>query len=85
MNHGVILYDQKQPESVERSAADAFSFTVSSPPALLPPHTFTILISYQASEHQRSLQSLQRTRLLKNAGAAAEPQDPSRPFWAEFC
>uniref|UniRef100_A0A3B5LFX8 Laminin G domain-containing protein n=1 Tax=Xiphophorus couchianus TaxID=32473 RepID=A0A3B5LFX8_9TELE len=47
VNDGLILYDQNQPESVGWSAADAFSFTVSSPPAFLPPHTFTILISYQ--------------------------------------
>lgn len=76
MNHGVILYDQKQPESVGWSAADSFSFSVSSPPALLPPHTFTILVSYQANEHQKSLQ---RSRLLKNAGAAADP-GPGRPL-----
>lgn len=69
VNHGVVLYDQKQPESVGWSAADSFSFTVSSPPAVLPPHTFTILISYQANEHQ---DSLPRTRLLNNAGAVAE-------------
>lgn len=71
VDHGVILYHQKEPESVGWSAADSFSFTVSSPPAVLPPHTFTILISDQASEHQSSLQ---RTRLLNNAGAAAEPR-----------
>ncbi|XP_074474956.1 chondroitin sulfate proteoglycan 4-like [Sebastes fasciatus] len=55
VNEGAILYDQNKPQSVGWSAADAFSFTVSSPPAFLPPHTFTILISYQ-------------TRLLNNAG-----------------
>lgn len=53
------------------SAADSFSFTVSSPPVVLPPYTFTILISYQANEHQNSLR--RRTRLLNNAGA-----DPRR-------
>ncbi|XP_069563197.1 chondroitin sulfate proteoglycan 4-like [Brachyistius frenatus] len=67
VNDGVILYDQNNPESVGWSAADAFSFTVSSPPAFLPPHTFTILISYQANEHHDSLQH--KTRLLNNAGA----------------
>ncbi|XP_045921927.1 chondroitin sulfate proteoglycan 4-like [Micropterus dolomieu] len=67
VNDGVILYDQNKPESVGWSAADTFSFTVSSPPAFLPPHTFTILISYQANEHHDNLQH--RTRLLNNAGA----------------
>ncbi|XP_072228140.1 chondroitin sulfate proteoglycan 4-like [Leuresthes tenuis] len=67
VNDGVILYDQNKPESVGWSAPDSFSFTVSSPPAFLPPHTFTILISYQANEHQDNRQS--KTRLLNNAGA----------------
>lgn len=63
---GVILYDQNRPQSVGWSAADAFSFTVSSPPAFLPPHTFAILISYQAHEHHDSPRH--ETRLLSNAG-----------------
>ncbi|XP_044030460.1 chondroitin sulfate proteoglycan 4-like isoform X1 [Siniperca chuatsi] len=67
VNDGIILYDQNKPESVGWSAADAFSFTVSSPPAFLPPHTFTILISYQANEHHDNPQH--KTRLLNNAGA----------------
>ncbi|GLD55148.1 chondroitin sulfate proteoglycan 4-like protein [Lates japonicus] len=67
VNDGVILYDQNKPESVGWSAADSFSFTVSSPPAFLPPHTFTILISYQANEHHDNTQH--KTRLLNNAGA----------------
>ncbi|KAM9338003.1 chondroitin sulfate proteoglycan 4-like [Symphorus nematophorus] len=67
VNEGVILYDQKKPESVGWSATDSFSFTVSSPPAFLPPHTFTILISYQANEHHDNPQH--KTRLLNNAGA----------------
>lgn len=66
VNDGLILYDQNQPESVGWSATDSFSFTVSSPPAFLPPHTFTILISYQANEHLGHPQH--RTRLLNNAG-----------------
>ncbi|XP_035800252.2 chondroitin sulfate proteoglycan 4-like isoform X1 [Amphiprion ocellaris] len=66
VNDGVILYDQSKPETVGWSATDSFSFTVSSPPAFLPPHTFTILISYQANEHHDSLQH--KTRLLNNAG-----------------
>ncbi|KAM9841260.1 chondroitin sulfate proteoglycan 4-like [Aulostomus maculatus] len=67
VNAGVVLYDQNKPESVGWSAADSFSFTVSSPPAFLPPHTFTILISYQANEHHDNPQH--RTQLLNNAGA----------------
>ncbi|CAL8384343.1 unnamed protein product, partial [Gadus morhua 'NCC'] len=45
VNAGVILYDQNLPEAVGGSAEDAFLFTVSAPPASLPPHTFTILIT----------------------------------------
>ena len=41
----MILYDQNLPEAVGGSAEDAFLFTVSAPPASLPPHTFTILIT----------------------------------------
>lgn len=67
VNEGVILYDQKMPESVGWSAEDSFSFTVSSPPAFLPPHTFTILISYQANEHRSDPHP--KTRLLSNEGA----------------
>uniref|UniRef100_A0A3B4VAX2 Chondroitin sulfate proteoglycan 4-like n=1 Tax=Seriola dumerili TaxID=41447 RepID=A0A3B4VAX2_SERDU len=67
VNDGVILYHQNKPESVGWSAADYFSFTVSSPPAFLPPHTFTFLISYQANEHHDHPQH--KTRLLNNAGA----------------
>lgn len=65
VNDGVVLYDQNKPESVGWSTADYFSFTVSSPPAFLPPHTFTILISYQANEHH---DHPHKTRLLNNAG-----------------
>lgn len=61
------MYDQKMPESVGWSAEDSFSFTVSSPPAFLLQHTFTILISYQANEHRSSPHP--KTRLLSNEGA----------------
>uniref|UniRef100_A0A8C5HAC2 Chondroitin sulfate proteoglycan 4-like n=2 Tax=Gouania willdenowi TaxID=441366 RepID=A0A8C5HAC2_GOUWI len=66
VNDGAILYDQNKPESVGWSAVDSFSFTVSSPPAFLPVHTFSIFISYQANGHHDS-QSM--TKLLNNAGA----------------
>ncbi|XP_076020190.1 chondroitin sulfate proteoglycan 4-like [Genypterus blacodes] len=64
VNDGVILYDQNKPETVGWSATDSFSFTVSSLPAFLPPHNFTVLISYQANVHPQH-----RTTLLNNAGA----------------
>uniref|UniRef100_A0A3P9IP26 Si:dkeyp-41f9.3 n=1 Tax=Oryzias latipes TaxID=8090 RepID=A0A3P9IP26_ORYLA len=67
VNDGVILYDQNRPESVGWSATDSFSFTVSSPPAFLPTHSFTILISYQANEHHDFVHN--KTKLLNNAGA----------------
>ncbi|XP_054612370.1 chondroitin sulfate proteoglycan 4-like isoform X2 [Dunckerocampus dactyliophorus] len=56
-----------KPESVGWLAADTFSFTVSSPPAFLPPNNFTILISYQANKHHHDHQH--DSRLLNNAGA----------------
>ncbi|XP_061554705.1 chondroitin sulfate proteoglycan 4-like isoform X2 [Phycodurus eques] len=55
-----------KPESVGWLAGDTFSFTVSSPPAFLPPTTFTILISYQANKHH---DHQHHTRLSNNAGA----------------
>ncbi|XP_077353962.1 chondroitin sulfate proteoglycan 4-like isoform X1 [Festucalex cinctus] len=66
VNSGVIMYDQNKPDSVGWLAADTFSFTVSSPPAFLPPTTFTILISYQANKHHNHQHD---TRLSNNAGA----------------
>ncbi|CAL9683651.1 unnamed protein product [Knipowitschia caucasica] len=66
LNDGQVLYQQNKPEMVGWSATDTFSFTVSSPPAFLPPHTFSILISYQANKrHDHS----SKTMLLNNAGA----------------
>uniref|UniRef100_A0A3Q2Z0P0 Chondroitin sulfate proteoglycan 4bb n=1 Tax=Hippocampus comes TaxID=109280 RepID=A0A3Q2Z0P0_HIPCM len=65
VNSGVILYDQNKPDSAGWLAADTFSFTVSSPPASLPPTTFTILISYQANNRHNH----HDTRLSNNAGA----------------
>ncbi|XP_061732939.1 chondroitin sulfate proteoglycan 4-like isoform X1 [Nerophis ophidion] len=67
VNSGVVLYDQNKPESVVWLATDTFSFTVSYPPIFLPPHTFTILISYQVNKHLHYLQHDSRT--LHNAGA----------------
>lgn len=75
---GVILYHQNKPQSVGWSAADTFSFTVSSPPAFLAPHTFNILISYQANAHHNSPQH--KTRLLSNAGTECK----SLPFYFDI-
>lgn len=69
VDDGVILYDQKMPGSVGLLAEDSFTFTISSPPAFLPLHTFTIVISYQTSKHRNS--SHPRTRLLSNKGVGA--------------
>ncbi|XP_059214410.1 chondroitin sulfate proteoglycan 4-like [Centropristis striata] len=66
VNDGVILYDQNKPQSADWSAMDYFSFTVSSPPAFLPPHTFTILISHKTNKHYDSPQH--KTKLLNNEG-----------------
>ncbi|XP_055009166.1 LOW QUALITY PROTEIN: chondroitin sulfate proteoglycan 4-like [Boleophthalmus pectinirostris] len=66
LNAGQVLYQQNKPEMVGWSATDTFSFSVSSPPAFLPPHTFSILISFQANEHH---DQSYKTKLLNNAGA----------------
>ncbi|XP_041667302.1 chondroitin sulfate proteoglycan 4-like [Cheilinus undulatus] len=70
VNDGVVLYDQNKPQAVGWSATDSFSFTVSSPPAFLSPHTFNILISYQANEHHDNPQY--KTGLVSNAGAVVD-------------
>uniref|UniRef100_A0A3B4AXU3 Laminin G domain-containing protein n=1 Tax=Periophthalmus magnuspinnatus TaxID=409849 RepID=A0A3B4AXU3_9GOBI len=66
LNAGQVLYQQTKPEMVGWSATDTFLFTVSLPPAFLPPQTFSIIVSYQGNEnHDQSY----KTELLNNAGA----------------
>lgn len=66
VNDGVILYEQTRPQTVGWSTTDSFTFTASSPPAALPAHNFTILISFLANDHHDSPQH--NTGLLNNAG-----------------
>ncbi|XP_017563613.1 chondroitin sulfate proteoglycan 4-like [Pygocentrus nattereri] len=58
---GIILYEHTEP--VGWAATDSFIFTAFSPPASLPPHTFTIYISYDNTGPEH------RTVLLANSGA----------------
>uniref|UniRef100_A0A3B4AWC9 Laminin G domain-containing protein n=1 Tax=Periophthalmus magnuspinnatus TaxID=409849 RepID=A0A3B4AWC9_9GOBI len=51
LNAGQVLYQQTKPEMVGWSATDTFLFTVSLPPAFLPPQTFSIIVSYQGNEN----------------------------------
>ncbi|XP_062334244.1 chondroitin sulfate proteoglycan 4-like [Osmerus eperlanus] len=62
INKGVLSYHQTHPESVGWTSSDSFTFSVSSPPALLHPTIFHIHISYDHSTPQQS------TVLLANTG-----------------
>ncbi|KAJ7986925.1 hypothetical protein DPEC_G00333440 [Dallia pectoralis] len=63
VNTGLVWYDQTDPELVGWSITDSFTFTVSSPPASLPPHVFSIHISYEHAPAERN------TILTANTGA----------------
>lgn len=63
INKGLVLYQQTDPGKVRWSSADSFTFTVSSPPAFLPPHTFSILVSNKHHDHAH------KAKLQMNAGA----------------
>ncbi|XP_062870777.1 chondroitin sulfate proteoglycan 4-like [Trichomycterus rosablanca] len=62
VNAGVVVYEQT--ESVGWTTRDSFIFTVSSPPASIPSHTFNIHISYDNTGPEH------RSVLLVNTGAA---------------
>ncbi|XP_076139522.1 chondroitin sulfate proteoglycan 4-like [Alosa pseudoharengus] len=66
VNEGEIRYEQTDTDAAGWAAKDSFSFTVHSSPSSLPPHTFTIDISYDnAGPEQGSI-------LLANTGAVVE-------------
>ncbi|XP_034152674.1 chondroitin sulfate proteoglycan 4 isoform X2 [Esox lucius] len=63
VNKGLICYDQTDLDSVGWSVTDSFTFTVSSPPASLPSHVFSIHISYEHAPAESN------TILTANTGA----------------
>ncbi|KAL0965816.1 hypothetical protein UPYG_G00286150 [Umbra pygmaea] len=63
VNEGLVCYDQTYTESMGWSTTDSFTFTVSSPPATLPSHLFSIHISYEHAPAERN------TILTANTGA----------------
>uniref|UniRef100_A0A8C5M3B5 Laminin G domain-containing protein n=1 Tax=Leptobrachium leishanense TaxID=445787 RepID=A0A8C5M3B5_9ANUR len=66
VDDGLIRYEHTDKESLTWSTRDSFTFTVSSPPALLVSHEFSITISYDISDTDRS------THLVANTGASVE-------------
>ncbi|XP_072272799.1 chondroitin sulfate proteoglycan 4-like [Pyxicephalus adspersus] len=63
VDEGMIWYEHKDTEALVWSTQDSFSFTISSPPAILENQKFFITISYEIEDPNRP------TRLIANTGA----------------
>uniref|UniRef100_A0A8C3ISU9 Laminin G domain-containing protein n=1 Tax=Chrysemys picta bellii TaxID=8478 RepID=A0A8C3ISU9_CHRPI len=66
VDEGLIIYEHTHNEAVGWSAEDSFTFTVSSPPAVLDLQVFHVAISYEINRHDHS------SRLLANTGAIVQ-------------
>ncbi|CAJ0952031.1 unnamed protein product [Ranitomeya imitator] len=64
INDGEIVYEHTDTEALVWSVQDSFTFSVSSPPAVLEMQVFIIRVSYEISDPSRS------TRLIANTGAS---------------
>ncbi|XP_077141265.1 chondroitin sulfate proteoglycan 4-like [Ranitomeya variabilis] len=64
INDGEIVYEHTDTEALVWSVQDTFTFSVSSPPAVLEMQVFLIRVSYEISDPSRS------TRLIANTGAS---------------
>ncbi|XP_040277174.1 chondroitin sulfate proteoglycan 4-like [Bufo bufo] len=64
IDEGKILFQHTDAEALVWSMQDSFTFTVSSPPAVLEMQVFLITISYEISDPSRY------TRLIANTGAS---------------
>ncbi|KAJ7334986.1 hypothetical protein JRQ81_012927 [Phrynocephalus forsythii] len=62
----VVIYEHSNKEMVDWDTQDYFTFSISSPPAVLGPQVFHINISYGTKGHDRSSQ------LLANTGAVVQ-------------
>lgn len=60
LKDSLVVYEHTEP--VAWTATDSFIFTASSPPAVFPPHTFNIHISYDNTSPEH------RSVLLANTG-----------------
>ncbi|XP_030047792.1 chondroitin sulfate proteoglycan 4 [Microcaecilia unicolor] len=69
VNQGFVVYDHTNSEDMGWSAEDSFTFTISSPPAVMEPQMFLIMISYEINGPD------QHTCLLANTGAIVEEGD----------
>ncbi|XP_062828478.1 chondroitin sulfate proteoglycan 4 [Anolis carolinensis] len=64
VDKGIVIYEHANKEAVDWDAQDYFTFTISSPPAVLGPQVFHINISYQGHG--------QNSQLLANTGAVVQ-------------
>nr|XP_033787281.1 chondroitin sulfate proteoglycan 4-like isoform X2 [Geotrypetes seraphini] len=69
VNKGLVIYDHTNSEDMGWSMEDSFTFTISSPPAMMDPQRFLIMISYEINGSE------QHTCLLANTGAVVEEGD----------
>ncbi|XP_048224051.1 chondroitin sulfate proteoglycan 4 isoform X2 [Perognathus longimembris pacificus] len=69
VDEGLILYQHTDHENTGWTVEDSFTFTTSSPPAVLGPEEFHITISYEMNE------SGWQSRLFANTGAAVKEGD----------
>ncbi|XP_042310100.1 chondroitin sulfate proteoglycan 4-like [Sceloporus undulatus] len=66
VDKGMVIYEHGNKETVDWDTQDYFTFTMSSPPAVLGPQVFHINISYGIKGHGQSSQ------LLANTGAVVQ-------------
>ncbi|XP_029433154.1 chondroitin sulfate proteoglycan 4-like [Rhinatrema bivittatum] len=66
VDQGLVIYDHTDSEATGWSADDHFTFTVSSPPAVLDPQVFFVTISYDINGPD------QPSRLLVNTGSVVQ-------------
>lgn len=64
VDEGMIFYEHRHTEALVWNTQDSFSFTVSSPPAILENQKFLITISYETDDPNRT------TQLIANTGAS---------------
>ncbi|XP_069819144.1 chondroitin sulfate proteoglycan 4-like [Dendropsophus ebraccatus] len=64
INEGKIIYEHTDTEALVWSMQDSFTFTVSSPPAILEMQVFLMTISYEINDPNRY------SRLIANTGAS---------------
>ncbi|KAM8960862.1 chondroitin sulfate proteoglycan 4-like [Pelodytes ibericus] len=66
VDEGLIMYDHTNKDSLVWTTQDSFTFTATSPPAVLTSQVFLITISYEFNDPER------QTHLVANTGASTE-------------